>query len=92
VGDVIESLEYGTARKCSYEKCGVPVLRIPNVANGKIDHSDIKYADLPSAEWMHCLRWLITFKTAWRRPKSCAVGQRKHSPLCHKDRNLGKII
>jgi len=28
----------------------VPVLRIPNVANGTIDHSDLKYAELSSKE------------------------------------------
>ncbi len=50
VGDVIESLKYGTAQKCGYEKRGVPVLRIPNVANGTIDHADLKYADLSAKE------------------------------------------
>jgi type I restriction enzyme S subunit len=50
VGDAIESLKYGTAQKCGYEKLGVPVLRIPNVANGTIDHADLKYADLPLKE------------------------------------------
>jgi type I restriction enzyme S subunit len=50
VGDVIENLKYGTAQKCDYEKRGVPVLRIPNVASGIINHSDLKYAKLPSGE------------------------------------------
>ena len=35
------------------------------------------------------MRFELTIR---RRPKSCAVGQRKHSPLCHKDRDLGKMI
>jgi hypothetical protein len=51
VGNVIESLKYGTAQKCGYEKRGVPVLRIPNVSNGTIDHTDIKYAELPPKEF-----------------------------------------
>jgi type I restriction enzyme, S subunit len=51
VGDVIESLKYGTAQKCSYEKRGVPVLRIPNIADGIISHSDLKYAELPEKEF-----------------------------------------
>ncbi len=51
VGDVIQSLKYGTAQKCGYEKRGVPVLRIPNVINGVIDHSDLKYAKLPPKEF-----------------------------------------
>lgn len=50
VGDVIEDLKYGTAQKCSYEKRGVPVLRIPNLVNGTIDHADLKYAELPPRE------------------------------------------
>lgn len=49
-GDVIESLKYGTAQKCGYEKHGVPVLRIPNVTNGTVDHTDLKYAELPAKE------------------------------------------
>jgi type I restriction enzyme, S subunit len=50
VGDVIEDLKYGTAQKCSHEKRGTPVLRIPNVANGIIDLSELKYAVLPPKE------------------------------------------
>jgi type I restriction enzyme S subunit len=51
VGDVIDSLKYGTAQKCSYEKHGVPVLRIPNIADGIISHADLKYAELPGKEF-----------------------------------------
>ncbi|MGE5604723.1 MAG: restriction endonuclease subunit S [Bacteroidota bacterium] len=51
IGDVIESLKYGTAHKCSYEKKGVPVLRIPNVVNGFIDQTDLKYAELSTKEF-----------------------------------------
>jgi type I restriction enzyme S subunit len=51
VGEVIENLKYGTAQKCSYEKQGVPVLRIPNIADGTISHSDLKYAELPEKEF-----------------------------------------
>ncbi|MEO6786450.1 MAG: restriction endonuclease subunit S, partial [Chthoniobacteraceae bacterium] len=50
IGEAIESLKYGTAQKCGYEKRGVPVLRIPNVADGTIDHSDLKFAELPAKE------------------------------------------
>lgn len=50
VADVIEDLKYGTAQKCTYEKRGTPVLRIPNVANGTIDHTDLKYAVLRPKE------------------------------------------
>lgn len=33
---------YGTSEKCSYEADGPPVLRIPNIAKGRIDLSDLK--------------------------------------------------
>ncbi|MEK6300670.1 MAG: restriction endonuclease subunit S [Acidobacteriota bacterium] len=51
VGLVIDTLKYGTAQKCGYEKEGVSVLRIPNIADGVIDHSDVKYALLPEREF-----------------------------------------
>jgi type I restriction enzyme S subunit len=51
VGAVIENLKYGTSQKCSHEKVGVPVLRIPNIADGIISHSDLKYAKLPEKEF-----------------------------------------
>jgi type I restriction enzyme S subunit len=50
LGSIIESLKYGTSRKCSYEENGVPVLRIPNVSEGMIKHDDIKYAELTDKE------------------------------------------
>jgi len=36
--------EYGTSVKCGYDGRYVPVLRIPNVANGRIDLSDLKFS------------------------------------------------
>lgn len=52
VSEVVESLKYGTSKKCEYVKRGIPVLRIPNIANsGQIDHRDLKYAELPRAEF-----------------------------------------
>ncbi len=51
VGDVLEGLKYGTASKCGYEQRGVPVLRIPNVVSGQIDHTDLKFAELPAKEF-----------------------------------------
>lgn len=50
VGDVLESLKYGTATKCGYERRGVPVLRIPNVVSGRVDRTDLKFAELPAKE------------------------------------------
>jgi type I restriction enzyme S subunit len=44
-------LRYGTAQKCYEEPHGVAVLRIPNVSPGKLNLSDLKYAELPSKEF-----------------------------------------
>jgi type I restriction enzyme S subunit len=49
-GDVLESLKYGTSTKCGYERRGAPVLRIPNIVSGKIDQTDLKFAELPARE------------------------------------------
>lgn len=35
---------YGTSSKCAYEGDGMPVLRIPNVARGSLDLTDMKFA------------------------------------------------
>ena len=50
VRDVIGGLKYGTSKKCDYPRRGVPVLRIPNIADGVINQSDMKYAHLDPDE------------------------------------------
>jgi len=45
-GNLITDIRYGTSIKCSSEKKGIPVLRIPNVINGAIDLTDLKYAEI----------------------------------------------
>jgi len=35
---------YGTSAKCSPENSGPPVLRIPNIAGGRVDLTDLKFA------------------------------------------------
>jgi type I restriction enzyme S subunit len=37
---------YGTSAKCNYNNSGPPVLRIPNIAAGRIDISDLKFAGI----------------------------------------------
>lgn len=49
LGKLATRSEYGTSVKCSYEATNEPVLRIPNVARGQIDLSDMKYATRPLA-------------------------------------------
>lgn len=47
LADVSEFLQYGTSERCDTEPDGIPVLRIPNVIDGKIDISDLKYLKSP---------------------------------------------
>ena len=44
-GDVLEEIKYGTSAKSNYTNHGVAVLRIPNIGNGTIDYSDMKYLE-----------------------------------------------
>jgi type I restriction enzyme S subunit len=53
LGSLMDKPKYGTSLKCTYEAVGVPVLRIPNISNGSIDHSDLKYAVMPASERQH---------------------------------------
>jgi type I restriction enzyme, S subunit len=50
LGALARSLRYGTSAKCSYEATGVPVLRIPNVEDGRINTQDLKFGLLPERE------------------------------------------
>jgi type I restriction enzyme, S subunit len=50
IADLLIDLKYGTAKKCRLEKHGQAVLRIPNIGDGVIDQSDLKYADFTKAE------------------------------------------
>lgn len=51
VEDLSEGLRYGTAKKSYAEPNGVAVLRIPNVASGRISLDDLKYSDLDPKEF-----------------------------------------
>ena len=50
VGAIIAEPTYGTSKKCDYETAGTGVLRIPNVVSGKVDASDLKFAQFTSDE------------------------------------------
>lgn len=49
--DYLTDVRYGTSKKANYETDGVPVFRIPNISNGKIDDRDLKYVNLESSEF-----------------------------------------
>lgn len=51
VDDLSEGLRYGTAQKSYAEPNGVAVLRIPNVASGRISLEDLKYSKLEPKEF-----------------------------------------
>lgn len=50
MGEVIKDLRYGTSKKCDYGLGKNPVLRIPNLVNGKISFSDLKSTNLTEKE------------------------------------------
>jgi type I restriction enzyme S subunit len=50
INDVTIDSGYGTNQRCSASGPGLPVLRIPNIQPGRIDLSDLKYAELPPRE------------------------------------------
>ncbi|ETR95784.1 restriction endonuclease subunit S [Acinetobacter lactucae] len=43
-------IRYGTSKKCSQDSGETPVLRIPNIGLGVVDHDDLKYADFDKKE------------------------------------------
>ena len=47
IEQLVERSEYGTSVKCAYEAKHEPVLRIPNIADGRIDLADMKRATVP---------------------------------------------
>ena len=50
LGDVVPKFEYGTSVRCTIEPVGMPILRIPNIASGDLNLSDLKYAELSAKE------------------------------------------
>lgn len=51
LSECVSDFTYGTAMKCSHDVDGIPVLRIPNVAAGRVSLDDLKFADLPKREY-----------------------------------------
>jgi type I restriction enzyme, S subunit len=48
--EVREFLQYGTSAKCDYHGKGNPVIRIPNVVNGNVMATDLKWCELSDRE------------------------------------------
>lgn len=51
LGDLLLDVKYGTSKKSDYKTAGVPILRIPNIKEGKIDDADLKYSKLDEKEF-----------------------------------------
>ncbi|RKT25629.1 type I restriction enzyme S subunit [Paraburkholderia sp. RAU2J] len=49
-GEIMRDLRYGTSAKCDYKVDGIPVLRIPNLKNGRISTEDLKFGALTTQE------------------------------------------
>ncbi len=49
-GEAYVDARYGTSMKCDRNQKGVPVLRVPNIAAGIINLSDLKYASFTKKE------------------------------------------
>jgi type I restriction enzyme S subunit len=50
MGDLLEDIRYGTAKKCWPDGEGSAVLRIPNVVGSEIDLTDLKFTSLTKKE------------------------------------------
>jgi type I restriction enzyme, S subunit len=50
IGDVAVETRYGTSQKCHPEPAGMPILRIPNVADGAVNLANLKYCRLERAD------------------------------------------
>ena len=47
---LIDKPRYGTSRKCGYDTPGTGVIRIPNIGDGVLDTTDLKFASFDRAE------------------------------------------
>lgn len=50
LGNLIDEPTYGTSAKCEYDSGNQSVLRIPNISNGTIDDTDLKFASFEKGE------------------------------------------
>ncbi|MBV1877342.1 MAG: restriction endonuclease subunit S [Pseudomonadales bacterium] len=50
IGSLTSDIRYGTSKKCAYDGGGTAVLRIPNIGDGYISSSDLKFASFDTNE------------------------------------------
>jgi type I restriction enzyme S subunit len=51
LSELLEDVKYGTSKKSEYTINGVPIFRIPNIKNGEIDETDLKFSILEEKEF-----------------------------------------
>src|SRR5690606_39104224 len=51
LGDSLDDISYGTSKKSDYTIKGVPILRIPNIKEGEINETDLKFSVLDDKEY-----------------------------------------
>ena len=47
---ILAKTQYGTSKKASIKKQGLPIIRMGNIQGGHLDTTDLKYIDLPENE------------------------------------------
>ena len=50
IGKVLVDIKYGTSMRANSDNKGFPVLRIPNILDGKINENGLRYVDLSESE------------------------------------------
>lgn len=50
LGQIAYGFRYGSSVKCGYEQTGEPVLRIPNIQNGRVTTENLKFGPLSKQE------------------------------------------
>lgn len=50
LGNMVSEPRYGSSRKCTYENISTGVIRIPNISDGLVDQSDMKFAEFSDEE------------------------------------------
>ena len=50
IGECLVESRYGTSRRCDAPSTATPVLRIPNVSQGRLSFDDLKYCELDDKE------------------------------------------
>ena len=87
LGKLFQSLQYGTALKCSYDSSkNTAILRIPNVSSGKLSTDDLKFTNLTKSETPKTRRWVNSKRSPGRptargaRPPPTRI--RRWCPIC----------